>query len=151
MSGIDPVMRVGSRSTTALTAAMLLNTGDCRETMYLNGALFALYQQMQVRAKLAEAMKQLERGSIDEARRITGVEIPAILRYQLRGGHVAVYVEAISMEEKYKVKRASAGDPTPMERCYGIEALKAGLPLARYELENAKIRCRLHGRHAQRY
>ena len=139
LSGIDPVMRIGSRSTTALTAAMLLNTGDCRETMYLNGALFALYQQMQVRAKLAEAMKHLERGSIDEARRITGVEIPAILRYQLRGGHVAVYVEAISMEEKYKVKRASAGDPTPMERCYGIEALKAGLPLARYELENAKI------------
>lgn len=139
LSGIDPVMRIGSRSTTALTAAMLLNTGDCRETMYLNGALFALYQQMQVKAKLAEAMKHMERGSIKEARRISGVEIPAILRYQLRGGHVAVYVEAISMEEKYKVKRAAAGDPTALERCYGIEAIKAGMPLSRYELENAKI------------
>jgi hypothetical protein len=139
LSGIDPVMRVGSRSTTALTAAMLLNTGDCRETMYLNGALFALYQQMQVKAKLAEAMKHMERCSIDEARRITGVEIPAILRYQLRGGHVAVYVEAITMEEKYKVKRASADDPIAMERCYGMEEFKAGQPLTRYELENAKI------------
>jgi hypothetical protein len=139
LSGIDPVMRIGSRSTTALSAAMLLNTGDCRETMYLNGALFALYQQMLVKTKLAEAMKHMERGSIEDARRITGVEIPAILRYQLRGGYVAVYVEAISMEEKYKVKRASADDPTPMERCYGMKDFKAGRPLARYELENAKI------------
>lgn len=139
LSGIDPVMRIGSRSTTALSAAMLLNTGDCRETMYLNGALFAVYQQMQVKEKLAEAMQLMERGSIDEARRITGVEIPAILRYQLRGGHVAVYGEAISMEEKYKVKRASADDPMPMERCYGIEEVRDGLPLTRYELENAKI------------
>ena len=139
LSGIDPMMRIGSRSTTALSAALLLHTGDCRETMYLNGALFALYQQMQAKEKLAQAMACLERGAMDEARRIARIEIPAILRYQVRGGHVAVYVEAISMEEKYTVKRVSPDDPTPLERRYGIEEFKAGLPLTRYELENAKL------------
>jgi CRP-like cAMP-binding protein len=139
LSGIDPVMRIGSRSTTALSSALLLHTGDCRETMYLNGALFALYQQMQAKERLAHAMACLERGAGGEALRIACVEIPAILRYQLRGGHVAVYVDAISMDEKYKVKRLTADDPFAMGRCYGMEQLKAGLPLTRYELENAKI------------
>lgn len=139
LSGIDPVMRIGSRSITDLTAAMLLHTGDCRETMYLEGALFALYQQMQVKDRLAAAMACLERGAIEAVQRIVGREIPAILRYQFRGGHVAVYVEAISMKEKYKVERVSVDDYTARERSYGLEAFKAGSPLTRYELENAKL------------
>lgn len=139
LSGIDPAMRIGSRSITDLSAAMLLQTGDCRETMYLNGTLFALYQQMQVKQKLAAALACLEQDAMEEAQRLVGREIPAILRYQLRGGHVAVYVEAISMEAKYQTERLSAEDPTAVERCYGVDGFEAGQPLTRYELENAKL------------
>jgi hypothetical protein len=139
LSGIEPAMRIGARSTTDLTAAILLQTGDCRETMYLSGALFALYQQILVRKKLAEAMACLERDAMEIAQRIIGREISAILRYQLRGGHVAVYVEAISMEEKYKVERVSEDDGTARARPYGVEEFRTGRPLTRYELENAKL------------
>lgn len=139
LSGIDPVMRIGSRSVTDLTAAMLLHTGDCRETMYLNGTLFALYQQLLVKKKLAEAMACLEHGAMEGVDRIVGRELPAILRYQLRGGHVAVYVEGISMAEKYQVRQLSEEDDAARERCYGVEQYRAGSPLTRYELENAKL------------
>jgi hypothetical protein len=139
LSGIDPAMRIGSRSTTDLTAALLLSTGDCRETTYLNGALFACYQQMLVFEKLKEAMKCLDRGELENLQRITSREIPAILRYQLRGGHVAVYVDGISMRQKYHVERVSEGDPVAAERQYGTGELSAGKPLSRYELDNAKL------------
>lgn len=139
LSGIDPVMRIGSRSITDLTAALLLQAGDCRETMYLNGALFALYQQLLVKERLAAAVGCLQRGAMEEVQRIVGREIPGILRYQLRGGHVAVYVEGVSMAEKYQVRRVSAEDNTARERCYGVEEYRAGSPLTRYELENAKL------------
>jgi CRP-like cAMP-binding protein len=139
LSGIDPAMRIGSRSITDLSAAMLLQTGDCRETMYLNGALFALYQQLQVKQKLTAALACLERDAMEEAQRLVDREIPAILRYQLRGGHVAVYVEAISIAEKYIVERVSEKDNTARERPYGIAEFMAGSPLTMYELENAKL------------
>ena len=139
LSGIDPVMRIGSRSTTDLTAALLLSTGDCRETTYLNGALFACYQQMQVFEKLQEAMACLRRGEMDTLQRITSRDIPAILRYQLRGGHVAVYVDGIFMKQKYRIERVSEDDPIAVDRHYGVEEFKAGKPLSRYELDNAKL------------
>ncbi|MRR53801.1 MAG: cyclic nucleotide-binding domain-containing protein [Deltaproteobacteria bacterium] len=142
LSGIDPAMRIGSRSTTDLTAALLLGTGDCRETMYLNGALFACYQQMMVFEKLKEALKCLKRGDLDTLRRITSREIPALLRYQLRGGHVAVYVEGLSMRQKYHVERVSEDDPLAVDRHYGLEEFRAGKTLTRYELDNAKLRVR---------
>jgi len=142
LSGIDPVMRIGSRSTTDLTAALLLSTGDCRETTYLNGALFACYQQMQVFEKLQEAMSCLRRGDMDTLQRITSRDIPAILRYQLRGGHVAVYVDGIFMRQKYRIERVSEDDPIAADRHYGIEEFRAGKPLSRYELDNAKLRVR---------
>jgi CRP-like cAMP-binding protein len=140
LSGIDPVMRKGSRSTTDLTAALLLRTGDCRETMYLNGALFAYYQQMQVYEKLAAAMECLRRGDQGAVQRITAEEIPALWRYQLRGGHVAVYVDGIAMQRKYHAERVSDNDPTAIERPYSVEAFRAGQPLSRYELDNAILR-----------
>jgi hypothetical protein len=140
LSGIDPAMRKGSRSTTDLTASLLMHTGDCRETMYLNGALFAYYQQMHVYAKLAEAMECLRSGSLEALQRITAEELPAMLRYQLRGGHVAVYVDAIAMRHKYHAERVSRDDSTAIERSYGVEAFRAGQPLSRYELDNAKLR-----------
>jgi len=142
LSGIDPAMRIGSRSTTDLTAALLLSTGDCRETMYLNGALFACYQQMRGFEKLKEAMTCLRRGDMDTLQRITSRDIPAILRYQLRGGHVAVYVDGISMRQKYHVERVSETDPLAAHRHYGVEEFRAGKPLSRYELDNAKLRVR---------
>jgi hypothetical protein len=140
LSGIDPAMRIGSRSTTDLTAALLLRTGDCRETMYLNGALYACYQHIQVLAKLREAIERLNAADMENLYRITGKEIPAILRYQLRGGHVSVYVEGIAMRHKYHVERFSEDDPTAVEREYGIAEIRAGKPLRRYELDNSKIR-----------
>ena len=140
LSGIDPVMRIGSRSTTDLTATLLLSTGDCRETMYLNGALFACYQQMQVLDKLKEAMQCMNRGDLKTLQRITARDIPAILRFQLRGGHVAVYVDGISMQQKYQVERVSEDVPIAAERQYGVEEFSAGKSLSRYELDNAKLR-----------
>jgi hypothetical protein len=142
LSGIDPAMRIGSRSTTDLTAALLLGTGDCRETMYLNGALFACYQQMLVFEMLKEAMTCLRRGDMDTLQRITSRDIPAILRYQLRGGHVAVYVDGISMRDKYQMERVTEDDPIAVDRHYGLEEFRAGEPLSRYELDNAKLRVR---------
>ena len=140
LSGIAPAMRIGSRSTTDLTASLLLSTGDCRETMYLNGALFACYQQMQVSGKLKEAMTCLKRGDMDTLQRITSRDIPAILRYQIRGGHVAVYVDGIFMKQKYFIERVSEDDPIASDRHYGLEEFRAGEPLSRYELDNAKLR-----------
>jgi hypothetical protein len=139
LSGIDPAMRIGSRSTTDLTAALLLRTGDCRETMYLNGALFACYQQIQMLEELREAMKCLQEDDMVNLQRITDRDIPAILRYQLRGGHVAVYVHGIAMRHKYHAERFSENYPTGVERQYGVDEFRAGEPLSSYELHNAKL------------
>jgi len=140
LSGIDPNMRKGTRSITDLTACLLVKTGDCRETMYLNGAIFAHYQQMQVSEKIREAMACLDHGDQEGFHRITSVEIPEFIRYQLRGGHVSVYVDSISMKEKYCPDRFSTRDPTAIERKYGLDEFQSGQPLTAYELENAIIR-----------
>lgn len=139
LSGIDPAMRIGSRSITDLTAALLLRTGDCRETMYLNGALHACCQQMQVLEKLGKAMECLNGEDTEGLHRIIDSEIPAVLRYQLRGGHVAVYVDAIAMRHKYHAERVSEDDPLAAERRYGVEEFRAGKPLSGYELDNSKL------------
>lgn len=140
LSGIDRDMRKGTRSITDLTASLLMRTGDCRETMYLNGALFAYYQQTQVHRKMREAIGCLDHGDQERFHRITLEEIPELIRYQLRGGHVSVYVDSISMKEKYHADRVSRKDPTAMQRTYGLEEFRSGQPLTQYELENAKIR-----------
>ncbi len=140
LSGIDRDMRKGTRSITDLTACLVMRTGDCRETMYLNGALFAHYQQVQVSGKMREAIGCLDHGDQKGFRRITSVEIPEFLRYQLRGGHVSVYVDSISMKEKYHADRVSINDPTAIQRKYSLEEFRSGQPLTKYELENAKIR-----------
>ncbi len=139
LSGIEPAMRIGSRTITDLTAVLLLRTGDCRETMYLNGALYACYQKIRVLDKIREAMECLERDDMERLKHITDVDIPAILRWQLRGGHVAVYVEGISVRNKYHVERLSEDDSTASERQYGVAEFRAGVPLSRYELENSKL------------
>jgi hypothetical protein len=140
LSGIDPDMRRGTRSTTDLTASLLMRTGDCRETMYLNGALFACYQQMKVYGKLAEAVECLDLGYQEGFHRITTEEIPEIIRYQLRGGHVSVYVDSIAMKQKYYAERVSKEDSTAIQRRYGVKEFRLGQPLTQYELENSKIR-----------
>ena len=140
LSGIDRDMRKGTRSITDLTACLVMRTGDCRETMYLNGALFAHYQQTQVLGKMRKAIRCLDHGDQEGFRRITSVEIPEIMRHQLRGGHVSVYVDSISMKEKYHTDRFSILDPTAIQRKYSVEEFRSGQPLTRYELENSKIR-----------
>ncbi|MFC2069800.1 cyclic nucleotide-binding domain-containing protein [Chloroflexota bacterium] len=140
LSGIDRDMRKGTRSITDLTACLIMQTGDCRETMYLNGAIFAHYQQMQVSGKIREAIGCLDHGDQEGFHRITSVEIPEFIRYQLRGGHVSVYVDSISMKEKYHADRFSIKDPTAIQRKYGLEEFQSSQPLTKYELENAKIR-----------
>jgi len=140
LSGIDRDMRKGTRSITDLTACLIMRTGDCRETMYLNCAIFAHYQQMQVIGKMRDAIRCLDHGDQQGFRWITSVEIPEFMRYQLRGGHVSVYVDSISMKEKYHVDPFSIKDPTPIQRQYGLEEFQSGQPLTKYELESAKIR-----------
>lgn len=139
LSGVDFDLRRDSRTSTDLTAALLMQTGDCRETMYLNGALFACWQRLQTRAQIARAMLCLDLGYREGFERIAQVEIPAILRYQLRGGQAAVFVDAIAMRGKYETVRRSAEDKHALLRPYGVAEWRAGQPLSNYELEHAII------------
>jgi hypothetical protein len=139
LSGVDELRR-HSRTTTDLTATLLMQNGDCRETMYLNGALFACWQQMEVKKRIAKAMLCLELDYEAGFQTIVTEEIPALLRYQLRGGQVALYVESIAMRGKYGSERVSATDPTALLRLYGVEELLARRPLTPYELATAKLK-----------
>jgi hypothetical protein len=139
LAGVDELRRY-SRTTTDLTATLLLQNGDCRETMYLNGALFACWQQMEVKKRIAQAMLCLELDYAEGFQTILAEEIPIFLRYQLRGGQVGVYVDSMAMRAKYNSERVSATDPTAVLRSYGIDELRSGQPLTRYELENSKLK-----------
>ncbi len=139
LSGVDIDMRKNTRTGTDLTAALLMQNGDCRETMYLNGALFACWQQMRVKKCIAKAMLCLELDSLEGFEMIVRKEIPALMRYQLRGGHFSVYVDSIAMRTKYQCHRASDSESKALLRSYGIDELRAGKPLTTYELENSKI------------
>jgi hypothetical protein len=139
LSGVDPDLRLNTRSGTDLTAALLMQNGDCRETMYLNGILFACWQQMQVRKHIADAMLCLELDFQEGFNSIINKEIPALMRYQLCGGQCLVYVDSIAMRDKYQCERVCASDATAVNRPYGVAELRSGQPLTRYELENSKI------------
>lgn len=139
LSGVDSDMRVNTRSGTDLTAALLMQNGDCRETMYLNGILFACWQQMQVKRCIADAIRCLELDFQEGFNSIINKHIPALMRYQLRGGQFMVYVDSLAMCNKYHCERASDSDATAIDRRYGIVELRSGQPLTRYELENSKI------------
>jgi len=139
LAGADHDMRRHTRTATDLTATLLMQNGDCRETMYLNGALFACWQQMQVKKRIAKAMLCLDLDFNEGFERIVEEEIPALMGYQLRGGQAAVYVDSIAMYDKYQSARLSATDPTALLRVYGLEEVRAHQPLTRYELERAKI------------
>ncbi len=139
LSGIDQDMRKNTRTGTDLTATLLMQNGDCRETMYLNGALFACWQQVRVKEKIAKAVLCLELGFDEGFQKIVTEEIPELMRYQLRGGQFAVYVEAIAVHTKYNCERVSAHDATAVLRIYGLSELRAGQPLTQYELENSLI------------
>lgn len=136
LSGVDREMRKNTRTSTDLTAALLMQTGDCRETMFLNGALFACWQQMQAAQKIATAMLCLELDHQAGFERIV-TELPALLRYQLRGGQAAIFVDSIAMEGKYQCRQTSAG--VAYLRRYGLDEWRAGLPMTRYELEYSRI------------
>ena len=140
LSGIDHEMRRNARTGTDLTATLLMQNGDCRETMYLNGALFSCWQQMQVKQRIASAMSCLENDDKEGFQTIINEDIPRLMRYQLRGGQVMVYVEAIEMKEKYRCEQASENDATAVFRPYGIDELRRNIPLTQYELENGKIK-----------
>jgi hypothetical protein len=139
LSGVDPDLRLNTRSGTDLTAALLMQNGDCRETMYLNGVLFACWQQMQVRKHIADAMLCLELDFQEGFNSIVNNEIAKLMRYQLRGGQFLVYVDSIAMRNKYQCERVSDSDATAVNRLYGVAELRSGQPLTRYELENSKI------------
>lgn len=139
LSGVDHDMRRFTRTATDLTAALLMQNGDCRETMYLNGALFACWQQMQVKQHIAKALRCLDLDFQAGFATIVEHEIPRFLRYQLRGGQVAIYVEDIAMQRKYQSVRAVTGTPVALARGYGVDALRSEQPLTAYEVANAKI------------
>jgi hypothetical protein len=141
LSGVDHDLRRDTLTSTELTAAMLMQNCDCRETMYLNGALYASWQQIAVKDAIARAIQCLDLHHDDGFEAIVAHEIPALLRYQLRGGQVNIYVDGIAMQTRYKYARAGDGD-TALERAYGLSDLRTGLPLTRYELENAIIEVR---------
>ena len=139
LSGVDIDMRKNTRTGTDLTAALLMQNGDCRETMYLNGALFACWQQIQVKKCIAKAMLCQELDFHEGFEMIVRKEIPALMRCQLRGGHFSVYVDSIAMSAKYHCQRTADNEPTAILRTYGIDELKKGKPLTTYELENSKM------------
>ena len=139
LSGIDENMRRYTRTATEMTATLLMRNGDCRETMYLGGALFACWQQIRGKRLIAEAMLCLELDFAEGFENIVHGEIPALLRYQLRGGQFLVYADSIAMRAKYRCERRSADDPTAVACPCGIEDLKAGRPLTSYEIENARF------------
>ena len=139
LSGVDPDLRLNTRSGTDLTAALLMQNGDCRETMYLNGVLFACWQQMQVKKRIADAMLCLELDFQEGFNSIINKEIPALMRYQLRGRQFLIYVDSIAVRDKYQCERVSDSDATAVNRPYGIAELRSGQPLTRYEFENSKI------------
>ena len=95
LSGADLDMRKDTRTSTDLTAALLMQTGDCRETMYINGALFACWQQMQVRRQIDIAVLCMGFGYWAGIKHIVDAVLPNILRYQLRGGQAGFVVEGI--------------------------------------------------------
>lgn len=139
LSGVDPEMRLNTRSGTDLTATLLMQNGDCRETMYLNGALFACWQQMQIRKYIADAMLCLELNFQEGFDSIMHNKVTKLMRYQLRGGQFMVYVDSVAMKNKYRYERVSGSDATAIVRIYGVEELCSEKPLTRYELENSKI------------
>lgn len=139
LSGIDYEMRKNTRTATDLTASLLMQDGDCRETMYLNGALFACWQQIEVKKRIAKAMLCLELDFHEGFHSVVREEIPALMRYQMRGGHVSVYVDSIAMCGKYQSERVSAEDGCALLRPYSIQEMRAGMPLTQYEIENSKI------------
>ncbi len=110
LSGVDPDMRKETRSGTDLTASLLMQNGDCRETMYLNGTLFACWQQTQVKNRIAKAMLCLELGFREGFQTIVSKEIPQLMRYQLRGGQVAVYVDSVGLPTNCQQDRSAAHD-----------------------------------------
>ena len=140
LSGIDHEMRRNARTGTDLTATLLMQNGDCRETMYLNGALFSCWQQMQVKKRIASAVSCLENNDNNGFQTIINEDIPRLMRYQLRGGQVMIYVEAIEMKEKYRCEQASETDATAMFRPYDVDELHRNVSLTQYELENGKIK-----------
>ncbi len=139
LSGLDRDMRRKTRTSTDLTSALLTRNGDCRETMYLNGALFACWQQLQVKRRIAKAMLCLELDFPGGFQTIVSKEIPELLGYQLRGGQVAVYVDSMAMHEKYQSQRLSEDDGTAVLRPYTLDELRNGQPLTPYELANSVI------------
>lgn len=137
LSGADLDMRKDTRTSTDLTAALLMQTGDCRETMYLNGALFACWQQMQVRRQIDIGVLCLSFGYWSGIQTIIETGLPQILRYQLRGGQAGVFVEGIEVLGKYRCRQTDNG--IAYARPYGLAELRAGVPLNRYQLENSRI------------
>jgi len=139
LSGVDLDLRKDTQTGTDLTAALLMQTGDCRETMYLNGALFACWQLQQVRRCITRALSCLAVNYAPGFRHIVHEEIPALMRYQLRGGQVDVFVESIAVESRYHTVRRTKADPRALERRYGLDELRAGQGLSHYELEQSII------------
>ena len=139
LSGVDHDMRKNTRSGTDLTASLLLQHGDCRETMYLNGTLFACWQQTQVKKLIAKAMLCLDLNFQEGFQTIVSEEIPSIMRYQMRGGQFMVYVDSIAMRRKYECERLCDNNITALYKPYGLLELRSGVPLTPYELQNAKI------------
>lgn len=135
LSGVDHDLRKNTTTSTELTAALLMQNCDCRETMYLNGALFASWQQREVKRAIARAVQCLDLEYQDGFEQIVGEEVPALLRHQLRGGQVNIFVDDMAMQTRYQYAR-HAGDNLPLARNYDVEAWRAGRPLTRYELEN---------------
>lgn len=140
LSGIDPRIRKGTRSITNLSGSLLMGMGDCRETLYAMGALFAVQTRMRVGRGLRDALACLEAGDQEGFERITTTAIPGILRYQLRGEHAGVYVSSIAMNGKYDIATVAPDSDMALHRPYGINEFRRGENLTRYEIENAVLR-----------
>lgn len=138
LSGITPEMRRGTASITNLAASLLIGVGDCRETMYAAGALFAVQEKMRVRRLIKKGLLSLDRNDQASFRGIVDEEIGEAMRYELRGQHAAVYAQGIAMNGKYDAQMGASGERAK-SRMYGLDDLRSGRPLTTYELENSCI------------
>ena len=140
LAGISSEMRRGTHSITNVSASLLVGLGDCRETLYAVGALYATQQKMHTQSLVNDGLKALDEKNTAGFENLLTGEIAAATRYQLRGQHASVYVEGIAMNKKYASVMSTEDPSLAMERVYSIQEFKAGKPLTQYELEYALIR-----------
>ena len=141
LSGCPEELRRGTRSTSNISAALMF-FGDCREHCSIMLAFFAVWQKRRVHALLLEAAALIGKEASEQRERfseLVHLQIPGILRTQLRGAHVGVHAP-VRMDSVYKPSGCDAsGVRKPLHRRYGIDEWRQKEALSDYELANSFV------------